>query len=125
MTAFAPDVLDRLRGIEEVRIETSAGPGKPARRTTIWVMVDDQDRVLVRSVRGERGRWYRNVRANPHCALVLGRERIEVSAELADDTDRVEAASRVLATKYDGIPGLREMLEPDVLEATFELHPRE
>jgi hypothetical protein len=125
MTAFPPGVLDRLRSVEEVRIETSAGPGRPARRTTIWVMVDDRDWVLVRSVRGERGRWYRNLRANPDCALILRRDRVEAHAELADDPDRVEAASRVLTEKYDGIPGLREMLEPDVLEATFELHPRE
>jgi hypothetical protein len=87
-------------------------------------MVDDQDRVLVRSVRGERGRWYRNLRANPDCALILRRERIEARAELAADPDRVESASKVLAVKYDGIPGLAEMLEPDILEATIELHPR-
>lgn len=124
MPRFAPGVLDRLRSVEEVRIETSPGPGKPVRRTTIWVMVDDQDRVLVRSVRGGRGRWYRHLRANPECALTVRRERIEARAELADDPDRVAAASRVLETKYDGIPGLREMLEEEVLAATFELHPR-
>jgi hypothetical protein len=53
-----------------------------------------------------------------------GRERMEARAELATDPERVEAASRVLRTKYDGIPGLREMLERDILDATFELQAR-
>jgi hypothetical protein len=44
---FAPDLLERLRGEEEVRIETSRGPDAPAHRTIIWIVVDRQDRVLV------------------------------------------------------------------------------
>ena len=47
---FAPDVLGRFRDEEEVRIETSRGPDAPTHRTIIWIVVDDRDRVLVRSV---------------------------------------------------------------------------
>src|ERR671915_1187124 len=105
MTPFSREVLDRLRETEEVRVESARGPEQPPHRTTIWVMVDARDRVLVRSVRGERGRWYRHLRANPHCALIFRRgprSRIEMRAEPAGDHDRVEAANRALHAKYAG-----------------------
>ena len=127
MPEIEPELLHRLRTEEEVRIATSPGPGAPERQTTIWVMVDERDRVLVRSVRGERGRWYRHLRANPHCALIFRRgprSRIEMRAEPAGDHDRVEAANRALHAKYAGIPGFEPMLDPKVLHATLELRPR-
>lgn len=127
MPQIEPELLDRLRTEEEVRIATRPRPAAPERLTTIWVMVDERDRVLVRSVRGERGRWYRDLMVNPDCALIFRRgprSRIEMRAEPAGDDDRVEAANRALRAKYEGIPGFEPMLDPKVLDATFELRPR-
>jgi hypothetical protein len=121
---FAPDVLDQLRAASTVRIQTQRGPGAPEHRTTIWIVVDDQDRVLVRSVRGPRGRWYREALANPACTLWIRRDGIDVRAEPAGDPNRVAATSAALEAKYAGDPSLRSMVREDVLETTLELRPR-
>ncbi len=87
-------------------------------------MVDDADRVLIRSVRGTRGRWYREAVAHPDCTLSVGDMAVPVHAEPAADPDRVAAASAQLAVKYAGDPSLGHMLRADVLETTLELLPR-
>jgi hypothetical protein len=121
---FAPDVLERLRDEEEVRIETSRGPDAPTHRTIIWIVVDDRDRVLVRSVRGPRGRWYREALANPDCTVWIGREGVAVRAEPAGDPDRVAATTAALEDKYARDPSLRSMVREETLETTLELLPR-
>jgi hypothetical protein len=65
VSTFDPELRLALRGARTVRIETSAGPGRPVHRAIIWVVVDETGRVLVRSWLGERGRWYRELRVNP------------------------------------------------------------
>ena len=121
---FVADVLDRLRKTDEIRIETRAGPSAPAHRTTIWVVVDDRDRVLIRTYRGPTSRWYREARANADCALWLGSESLPVLAEPADDLDRIAAASRGYETKYAGDPEVRGMVAEAQLPTTLELLPR-
>ncbi|HET9498428.1 MAG TPA: DUF2255 family protein [Candidatus Limnocylindria bacterium] len=121
---FAPDLLDRLRTTREVRIETRRAPEAPAHRTIIWIVVDDRDRVLVRSVRGERGRWYREALAHPACTVWIGSEAVDVRAEPAADPDRVAATSGALSEKYAKSSSLPFMVQADVLETTLELLPR-
>jgi hypothetical protein len=55
--SFATDDLQRLAAAEEIEIETQA-PDGPVHRTIIWVLVEGGD-VFLRSVRGDRGRWFR------------------------------------------------------------------
>lgn len=121
---FAPDILDRLRTTREVRIETRRASDAPAHRTVIWIVVDDRDRVLVRSFRGERGRWYREALAHPACTVWIGSEAVDVRAEPAADPDRVVATSAALAEKYAKSSSLPYMVQADVLETTLELLPR-
>lgn len=121
---FAPDVLGRLRTTDEVRIETRAAPSAPAHRTTIWVVVDERDRVLIRTYRGPTSRWYREARANPECVLWLGREQVPVRAEAAHDPDRIAAASRGYEAKYAADPAVRGMVAEAQLPTTLELRPR-
>jgi hypothetical protein len=124
MSTFDPELRLALRGARTVRIETSAGPGRPVHRAIIWVVVDEAGRVLIRSWLGERGRWYRELRANPIGALFVSGRRVPVRAELADDPERVDACSRALAEKYASARGsLREMLLDKAVEATLQLHP--
>jgi hypothetical protein len=112
-----------LRAARTVQIETSTTPASPAHRATIWVVVDERDRILVRSWRGERGRWYRELRANPTGRLRVGDRWMTVRADLAADPDRVNACSRALREKYASSRGsLAEMLVDEVLPATLELH---
>lgn len=121
---FAPDVLEQLRTREEVRIETRRALGAPVHRTTIWVIVDDRDRVLIRTYRGPSSRWYREVLGQPDCVLWLGNEALAVHAEPAPDPDRIVAASRGYEAKYAGDPAARGMVAERVLPTTVELKPR-
>ena len=125
MTAsFPAQLLEALRTASTVRIHTSRAPGEPTRRTTIWAVVDEADRVLVRSVRGDRGRWYRDLLAHPRGSLEAGGRTVEVTAEPASDPERVGACSRALSAKYArAAASLASMLVPEVVHATVELHP--
>jgi hypothetical protein len=121
---FQPDVLDLLRSEAEVRIVTRRGAGSPEHSTIIWIVVDEADRVLVRSVRGPRGRWYRECLANPSCAVVVADRQVATTAEVASDPDRVEACSRALRAKYARWgASLAAMLVDETLETTLELRP--
>ena len=113
-------LLDRER---TVRIETSAGPGREVHRTPIWIVVDDAARVLVRSVRGRRGRWYRELLANPTGTLDAGGKRIPFRAVPANDEQRIEACSSAFRAKYRPGGSLDSMLQPHTLETTLELQP--
>jgi hypothetical protein len=121
---FGPDLLDRLRSTREVRIETQRTPDSPAHRAIIWVVVDDRDRVLIRTYRGPTTRWYREALAAPDCVLWLGKDSIPVRAESAADAERVEAASRGYEAKYADSSSTRAMIAEAVLPTTLELKPR-
>lgn len=121
--AFAADLLDRLRHEIEVDIETHPPANAPPHRTIIWVVVDPQDRVLIRSYRGATARWYREVTSGTPTALVIGDEVVSVAVEHARDEDRIRACSAELERKYAGDPATPAMVRDDVLETTLELRP--
>jgi hypothetical protein len=118
---FSPDDLELLANEEEVRIETRAADGT-AHRTIIWVVVDEGD-VFVRSVRGTRGRWYREALADPDVAIQADHRRLPARAIHAPDPDSVARTSAALVRKYAGIPGLEPMMQPNVLQTTMCLEP--
>ena len=121
---FDADVLLALRGARTVRLETSAGPGRTTHKVIVWIVVDQARRVLVRSWHGERGRWYRELRANPSGVLLVAGQRVPFIAEPADDPERIEACSNGLREKYATARGsLAEMLLDEVLPTTLELKP--
>jgi hypothetical protein len=121
---FDAEVLLALRGARTVRLETSAAGGRPTHAAIVWVVVDQAARVLVRSWHGERGRWYRELRANPSGVLRVAGHRVPFIAELADDPERIEACSDGLREKYATARGsLAEMLLDEVLPTTLELKP--
>jgi hypothetical protein len=120
---FDPALLERLRTEIEVRIATRPAPDGPEHRTIIWVVVDDAGRVLIRSYRGARARWYREALSGTEVALVVGAERHPITVEHATDAERVAACSTELERKYAGDPATPAMLRADVLDTTLELHP--
>ena len=122
--SFEAEVLLALRGARTVRLETSAAPGRPTHSAIVWVVVDQAGRVLVRSWRGEGGRWYRELRANPAGVLLVASHRVPFIAVLVDDPERIEACSRGLSEKYATARGsLAQMLLDEVLPTTLELKP--
>ena len=114
--------LDALRHARLAEVLT--GPPDAPRRTTIWVVVDDRERVLVRSVRGPRGRWYRDLQADPAGVLDVAGTRITFVAQRADDEERIAACSAALRAKYRAGGSLDSMLIDDTLPTTLELLPR-
>lgn len=95
------------------------------RRTRIWVVVDD-NKVYVRSVRGERGHWYQSTRGRPdEVALVAGEQVIPVRVVPAADADSVARCSAALERKYGrSRASFQSMVQPSTLETTLRLEPR-
>lgn len=77
----------------------------------------------IRSYLGERGRWFQEIRKEPHGAIHVGDRRIEVRAEPATDAASIEATSKTLETKYRGDPATPAMVRPEVLPTTLRLVP--
>jgi len=122
--SFDPDTLNAWDQTAEVEVETSRGAGAPVHRTVIWIVVDG-DEAFVRSVRGARGRWYREIVGNPRGAVHVGGRRVPVTAQSANDGATVARVSELLSRKYqDRWPGpTAAMLREEVLPTTLRLAP--
>jgi hypothetical protein len=122
--SFDPDILRLLDDTEEVRIETRRDGDSPEHRTIIWVVVVEGE-VFVRSVRGPKGRWYREISSNPEGALHVEEDRIPVRAAPATDEATVDAVSAAFRSKYQqSSPASTEaMVRPETLPTTLKLAP--
>ena len=122
--AYGPEVADRLRDELEVDIESWRGENVGPRRTTIWLVVVNE-LPYVRSIFGDRGRWFADLRLEPHGAVHVAGLRVPVRAELVDPTDDevLEAVSAEFSRKYDGDPDLSGVLTPVAIGATLRLLP--
>jgi hypothetical protein len=119
--SFAEDDLARLEAAEEVEIETQA-PDQKARRTVIWLVVDDGD-AFVRTNKGPDSRWYRDAMANPAVAIHVDGRRLAATAIPATDPDSIERASSGFRRKYATDRSMPAMVAPDVLETTLRVEP--
>jgi hypothetical protein len=124
-TAFEEEVIQLLAKIEEVEVETRAGPDAPAHRVTIWVVVDGGV-AYVRSVRGVRGRWYREATAFPELVVYAGERRLPAHAEPVGDPTTIARVSEAFLRKYVQWPNdARAMVRDEALPTTLRLHPSE
>ena len=125
MRRLPGDVLELLDRTREVEIETaqpSRGPDA-TRRTVIWIVVDEGD-VFVRSVRGEKGAWYRVLLRHPDATIHADGQAIRVRAVKAGDPDSIERTSRALQRKYKRFrASLAAMVQPHTLATTLRLEP--
>src|SRR5260370_29045987 len=76
MTNFEANTLRELRDVQEVAIRTEK---HPRNAVVIWVVVAD-DEVFVRSWRGAKGRWYRDLAAGGPAPLGVAGRRLAVQA---------------------------------------------
>jgi len=120
MTNFAPDTLRQLRDLQEVHIRTEKHPKSAV---VIWVVVAD-DEVFVRSWRGTKGRWYRDLAAGGPATLEFAGARLAVQALPASDPAAVARASREFLRKYQPNTHAQEMVRSEVLPTTLRLEPR-
>ena len=118
--AFNESGLRQISESDEVRIETRAG-GRSF-RTIIWIVVDEGE-VFVRSVRGEKGKWYQRALANPEVILHVAGTEIPARAVAATDPTSVERTSEALRRKYKKGPSLDSMLKPEIFGTTMRLDP--
>jgi hypothetical protein len=116
-----PDVLDLMARRREVTIETARASGEP-RRTVIWVVVVGAD-PYVRSVRGPRGAWFRELTRRGAGVLRVGGRSVSILAEAATDAATVEAVGAALVAKYGTGASTVSMLQPDTLPTTIRLLP--
>jgi hypothetical protein len=120
MTKFGPQTLRELRDRHEVAIRTEK---RPDSAITIWVVVSDGE-VLVRSVRGTKGRWYRDLAGGGPATLEFNGQRLAVQAVPATDADAIERASREFLLKYRSSPYAESIVRPEVLQTNLRLEPR-
>jgi hypothetical protein len=122
--SFDAETLRLLDETREVRIETRRDAHSPEHRTIIWVVVVEGE-VFVRSLRGQRGRWYREISSNPEGALHAKNDRIAVQAAPATGEATVDAVSAAFRSKYQqSSPASTEaMVRPETLPTTLKLSP--
>lgn len=120
MKTFDVDTLRTLRDANEVTIRTDK---HPRHALPIWVVVDGDD-AFVRSVRGARGRWYRDLAAGGFATLEVAGRSLAVHAVPAGDTAAIDRASREYLRKYQPSPYAQSMVKPEVLPTTLRLEPR-
>jgi hypothetical protein len=112
-----------LETTEEIDIETSRGADAPVHRATIWPAVEEGE-VYVRSLNGERGRWYREALENPDVVLHIGGDAVAARAVHASDPESIRRASAGLQRKYADSPYLETMVREEILDTTLRLEPR-
>jgi hypothetical protein len=109
--------------VEEIRIATTPAGTKKKHRATIWVVVVDDD-VFIRSFTGPKGKWYRNVLADPEADVEFDGKAIHVRAMPVKDRKTIEAVSRAYLEKYRDSPYAKDMVRDEVLPTTLRLEPR-
>ena len=123
-TRFDREVLAALDRTEEVHIGTSRGSSPSGHETVIWAVVVD-GAAFVRSVRGGKGRWYREATANPDVTLRVDDRRVLARTVPETDARTIETVSGVIREKYGpSYPGpTAAMVREEVLATTLRLLP--
>jgi hypothetical protein len=119
MAKFDAGILGELHDLREVAILTEKHPDSAV---IIWVVVAD-DEVFVRSVRGSKGRWYRDLAKGGSAELKFAGRRLAVRADPTSDTDSIARASREYLRKYQSSPYAQSIVRAEVLPTTLRLEP--
>ncbi len=78
----------------------------------------------MRSWRGAKGRWYRDIAAGGPATLEFAGRRLAVQAIPASDPDAVARTSREFLRKYQASSHAQEMVRAETLPTTLRLEPR-
>jgi hypothetical protein len=116
---FNASVVQSLAKEPEIEIETqsSKSPG----RVVIWI-VEDGGQLYIRSVHGERGRWYRNIKLQPEATIHGAGEHLPVKAVAVTDDQEIERVSQAYRMKYAfDPPDVANITKPETLPTTLRL----
>lgn len=117
-----PDLLlARFDGAKEVDIETRSGDGD-VHTVTIWIVVHDGT-PYVRSVKGKKGRWYRELLARKEGAIHVGSRKVAVRPSEVRSPDLIDLVSAAFWRKYPKSASLFSMLRLSTLDTTLRLDP--
>jgi Uncharacterized protein conserved in bacteria (DUF2255) len=100
MKKFDIDTLRELHGVREVSIRTEQ---HPKNAVVIWVVVADNE-VFVRSVRGTKGRWYRDLAAGGPATLEFAGRRLPVQASPVSDPAAIARAQPRISEEVPAEP---------------------
>jgi hypothetical protein len=106
---------------KEVDIETRSPEGK-VNRVTIWIAIVDGV-PYVRSVRGTKGRWYRELTARKEGVLHVGSRKVPVRPTNVRAPEIIDEVSAALWRKYPKTASLFSMLRYVTLDTTLRLDP--
>ncbi|HEU0155966.1 MAG TPA: DUF2255 family protein [Stellaceae bacterium] len=120
MLKFDAATLRELHDVKEVAVRTEK---HPETAVVIWLVVAD-DEVFVRSVRGIKGRWYKDLTAGGSATLEFAGRRLAVQALPASDAQSVARASREYLRKYQPSPYAQSIVRAEVLPTTLRIEPR-
>jgi len=122
VSGFSEVARGKLDETKEVDVETRSADGK-LHSVIIWIVVVDGV-PYVRSVRGPRGRWFRELLARKEGAIKVGRGRYPVRPVLVKDEATNELVSHAIRTKYrTSEASVAAMVRPEVLATTARLEP--
>ena len=120
MASFDPEIMHELRDRREVTIRT----GKHTETAVVIWVVAQENEVFVRSVKGAKGRWYRDLAAGGPATLEFAGHRLTVQASPVGDAAAIERVSREYLRKYQPSPYAPAMVKAEVLPTTLRLEPR-
>jgi hypothetical protein len=122
MSAFPAIVLEAFRVKHEIDVETSSPEGE-VHRVIIWIVVVGEV-PYVRSVRGAKGRWYRELLRTGEGAIHVGSRRIPVRATRVSDAAENDRVSEAIQQKYvRPAASVKAMIRDEVLATTARLEP--
>ena len=119
---FPAIVLEAFRAKHEVEVETTSVAGE-VHRVIIWIVVTG-DVPYVRSVRGAKGRWFRELMRRGDGAIHIGPRRIPMRAKRVTDPAENARVSEAIEQKYvQPVESVRAMVRDEVLATTARLEP--
>lgn len=122
MSGFSEVALKKIGETKEIDIETRSADGQ-LHSVIIWIVVVDGV-PYVRSVRGPKGRWFRELMAREGGALKIGRVRYPVRPTLVQDEATNERVTQAIRSKYrSSVASVAAMVRPEVLATTARLEP--
>jgi hypothetical protein len=124
MKAWPADELVRIGRAEELRIASIRSDGTLRKPVTVWVVQHD-DSLYVRSVRGPNGAWFRGTKDRHEGRIRAGSLEKDVSFTDADHKidDAIDAAYRTKYRRYAGRI-LDSVLTPEARSTTTKVVPR-
>ena len=120
MSRWNPDRLAVVDADDEMTVAAHRPDGTLRTPRIVWHVVID-DRLWIRSVRGDSGGWYRGVRRTGTGRIEAGGATIDVT--FTPDGSRDDAIDRAYREKYGEGSAVRSIISPVARATTLRVEP--